>query len=263
MFGAAAAALAVADRADDVAGACLAAHYAALAHLTDPDHAKAHLAPALELAHRSADARLVTLVEAFDAVADLSAGRRPEARAAVVKLDHVASEDGYDSFLVHWAGWMAALAERDAAGARHWMGLQQDYLDRTGIVETWITSFSTALCDAVEGGDYRPTLSRARDLAGREGFDADPDCVLVLSYAEMCAGRFEVAAELLGTAMHERFNATAHYVLYVAVLDGVLRDELDAVTSAEAMARGRGRRAADALVEYDIVAPTVTRGGLD
>ena len=261
MFGAAASALELVDRADDAAGACLAAHYAALAHLTDPDHAKEQLAPALELAHQSADARLVTLIEAFYAVADLSAGRRPEARAAVTELDHLASEDGYEGFIIHWAGWMAALAERDAAGARHWMGLQQDYLDRTGIVETWITSFSTAMCDAVDSRDYRPTLARARALASREGFDADADCVLVLSYAEMCAGRFEEAAELLGTAMHERFNATAHYVLYRAVLDELLRLQLDAASSAEAMARGRARRAADALAEYGITPLTVVGDG--
>ena len=179
----------------------------------------------------------------------------------MTELDHVASEDGYDGFIVHWAGWMAALAERDAAGARHWMGLQQDYLDRTGIVETWITSFSTAMCDVVDGRDYRPTLARALDLASREGFDADADCVLVLSYAEMCAGRFEEAAELLGTAMHERFNATAHYVLYRAVLDELLRLQLDAASCAEAMARGRARRAADALAEYGITPLTVVGDG--
>ncbi len=141
------------------------------------------------------------------------------------------------------------------------MGLQQEYLDRTGIIETWITSFSTALCEVVDGHDYRPTLARTLDLAGREGFAADADCVLVLSYAEMCAGRFEVAAELLGTAMHERFNATAHYVLYRAVLDEVLRGQLDAASSAEAMARGRARRAEDALAEYGITPPAVVREG--
>ena len=104
------------------------------------------------------------------------------------------------------------------------MGLQQDYLDRTGIVETWLTSFSTAMCDVIDGGDVRTMLARTLALADREGYHADADCLLVLAYAEICAGRFEAAAELVGTAMHDRFNATAHYVLYRAVLDRLLRD---------------------------------------
>ena len=103
------------------------------------------------------------------------------------------------------------------------MGLQQEFLDRTGIVETWLTSFSTAMCDVIDGGDVRSILARTLALADREGYHADADCVLVIAYAEICAGRFEAAAELLGTAMHDRFNATALYVLYRAVLDRLLR----------------------------------------
>jgi hypothetical protein len=41
MFNAASAAEGLSDRTDDPAGACLAAHYRALAHLTDPDQAQA------------------------------------------------------------------------------------------------------------------------------------------------------------------------------------------------------------------------------
>ena len=101
----------------------------------------------------------------------------------------MASEDGYDRFILHWAGWMLGLAERDAAGARRWMSRQQDYLDRTGIVETWITSFSTAMCDVVEGGDVVSRLRHTLDLADREGYQAEADCVLVLAYAAICADR--------------------------------------------------------------------------
>ena len=68
------------------------------------------------------------------------------------------------------------------------MGLQQAYLDRTGIVETWITSFSTAMCDVIDGSDFRATLARTLALADREGYHADADCLLVLAYAELCTG---------------------------------------------------------------------------
>ena len=252
MFSAASSALGLVERSDDLTGACLASLYGALAHLTDPDHANRRLAVALDLAHRSGDPRLVTLAEAFLAVADLTGGRDDRVRAAVTRLDRMASDDGYDRFIVHWAGWMLGLAERDAMAARHWMSVQQDYLDRTGIVETWITSFSTAMCDVIDGGDVRTTLGRTLALADREGYQADADCVLVLAYAEMCADRFDAAAELIGTAVHSRFNATAHYVLYRAVLDRMLRQRLDDEVMDDAIARGRGRSAAEALAGYGI-----------
>src|SRR5690606_32507139 len=114
---------------------------------------------------------------------------------------------------------MLALAERDGVAAQHWMAVQQDFLDRTGIVEIWLSSLSRAMCDVIDGGDVRDRLARTLDLADREGYHADADCVLVLAYAEICASRFEAAAELIATALHGRFNATANYVLYRAVID--------------------------------------------
>ena len=249
--------------AGDPAGACVAAHYAALAHLTDPEHAKHRLGAALDLAHQSGDTRLITLIGAFFAVADLAAGQDDDVRAAVTRLDRVASDDGYDRFILHWAGWMLGLAERDVAVARRWMGLQQEFLDRTGIVETWLTSFSTAMCDVIDGGDVRSILGRTLALADREGFHADADCVLVIAYAEICAGRFEAAAELLGTAIHDRFNATALYVLYRAVLDRLLRAQLDAETMTAAMNRGRELTARTALFDYGIVRPAGFRALAD
>ena len=256
MFDAASSAEALIDRTVDPAGACLAAHYGALAHLTDPDQAKGRLTAALDLAHQSGDVRLVTLIEVFLAVADLAGGRHDRVRAAVSRLDRTASEDGYDRFILHWAGWMLGLAERDAVAARRWMSLQQDYLDRTGIIETWITSFSTAMCDVIDGSDVRTVLARTLALADREGYHADADCVLVLAYAEVCSGRSEAAAELIGTAIRSRFNATAHYVLYRAVLEPSLRRQLGAGDMTDAMMRGRARTAADALAEYGITRPT-------
>ena len=98
----------------------------------------------------------------------------------------------------------------------------------------------------------RTAARLALALADQEGYRADADCVLVLAYAELCAGRTAVAAELIGTAVHGRFNATAHYVLYLAVLDRPLRQQLDDATLAEAMARGRGRTAAQALADHGI-----------
>ncbi|HET6951762.1 MAG TPA: winged helix-turn-helix domain-containing protein [Acidimicrobiales bacterium] len=252
MFGAASAAGRLGGHVDDPAGACVASHYGALAHLTDTDRAREELAVPLELAHRSGDGRLVTLIGAFLAIADLSAGRVDDARTALTALERVASEDGYDRFIVHWAGWMVGLVELDAGAARRWMGGQQRYLDRTGIVETWITTFSTAMCDAIDGLDVRTVLARTLDLADREGYEADADCVLVLAYAALAAGRLEVAAELIGTAVQARFNSTAHHVVYRVVLDGPLRQRLDAGVMAEAMARGRARTPAEALAEAGI-----------
>jgi hypothetical protein len=108
------------------------------------------------------------------------------------------------------------------------------------------------MCDVVEGADPRPGLARTLALADREGYRADADCVLVLAYAELCAGRAEAAAELVGTAMHGRFNATAHYVLYRNVLDRSLCQQLDDPARAAALARGRGRSAEEALAAYGV-----------
>jgi predicted ATPase/DNA-binding winged helix-turn-helix (wHTH) protein len=248
-------------RTDDPAGACLAAFYAAVGHLTDPHQARHRLGPARDLARQSGDPRLTVMIGVFHAVADLAAGRHDEVRTAVTGLAATASADGYDRYLLHWAGWMLGLAEQDARGARYWMSRQQDYLDRTGIVETWITSFSTAMCDAVDGGDVRTALARTLALADREGYRADPDCLLVLAYAELCAGRFEAAAELMGAAVQGRFNATAHDVLYRTVLAGPLRRRLDPGRIAAAMQRGRARTPAEGLAAFGIGRDEVVRPG--
>ena len=47
------------------------------------------------------------------AVADLVAERVDEAAAAIDALDGAASDDGYDRYMLHWAGWMTGLAEHD------------------------------------------------------------------------------------------------------------------------------------------------------
>jgi hypothetical protein len=234
------------------------AHYWALARLTDPDSARPRFHRALELARRSGDTRLVTLVETFLSVADIGAGDDDHAREAHLRLAGQVSEDGYDNFILNWAGWMLGLAERDAGSARRWISRQQDYLDRTGIVETWITSFSTAMCDVAEGDDVVPQLRHTLDLADREGYQADADCVLVLAYAAICADRPREAAELVGTATHGRINATAHYALYSTVLDRALRRQLDAGALAGAAARGRERTPAEVLAGHGITRSVVS-----
>ena len=108
------------------------------------------------------------------------------------------------------------------------------------------------MCDVIDGGDARTRLAHTLALADREGYRADADCLLVVAYAETVAGRYEAAAELIGTAMHARFNATAHHVLYRAVLDRALRQHLDTGPMADAMARGRGRTPTDALADHGI-----------
>jgi predicted ATPase len=252
LFDAALAALALDEVADDRVAACLASHFASLVQVTDPDAARSSLTEALERAAAAGDARLVTLMESFLVVADIADGDLERAGLVLERLGRSVSEDGYDAFIVNWTGWMLALAERDAEQAWRWMTRQHDYLHRTGVVETWITSFSTALCEAVAGGDVAAMLIRSLRLADREGYDASGDCVLALAYAEVCADRFDAAAELVGTALHSRFNATAHYVLYRAVIDSCLRQHLDDDAVRQAMKRGRDRGAAQALAARGI-----------
>jgi hypothetical protein len=194
-------------------------------------------------------------MQTFLAVAEVVAGEYGSARRHVDALEADVSEDGYDCFILNWAGWLRGLAELDAPEARRWIARQHDYLDRTGIVETWITTFSTALVEVVEGADVRPRLDRALALADREGHDADADCLLALAYSEVCAQRFEAAAELIGTALQTGFNATAHFVLYRAVIDNALRRALAPDVLDGALARGRGRVAADAIASYGLTRP--------
>ena len=172
MFGGASSASALVERVDDPAAACIAAHYLALAYLTDVNRAPGPIGVALDLAHQAGDPRLVALVEAYLAVADLAAGRHGQAHSALARLDRSASEDGYDRFILNWAGWMLGLAERDGVAARRWMDRQHDFLDRSGIVETWLSTFSSAMCDVIDGGDVEATLGsgpRPRRLGGLPG----------------------------------------------------------------------------------------------
>lgn len=252
MDNAASAAQEVVGDAGDLLGACLAAIYRALGRLTDLDTVDPSLTTALDLARTAGEPRLVTLVQAFRTVADIAAGRRDHAHGLVTTLDQTASEDGYDRFIVYWAGWMLGLVERDATATERWMRAQEEFLERTGIVETWLSSFSAAMVQVIDGNDVREHLGRTLALADQEGYQAQADCVLVLAYAELCANRFATAAELMGTAVQGRFNTTAHYVLYRVVLDAELRQRLQPEEMSRAMTRGRGRTAAEALAAFGV-----------
>jgi hypothetical protein len=95
-------------------------------------------------------------------------------------------------------------------------------------------------------------MTRALALADREGYRAEADCALALSYSEACRGDALGAAELLGTAIASRFNATAHYTVYRVVVEPVVRSQLDAGTFADALDRGRLRPASQALAEHGV-----------
>jgi predicted ATPase/DNA-binding winged helix-turn-helix (wHTH) protein len=237
------------DDGSDAAASCIVAHYGGLMHLTDPAIARAEFAHVRSLAP---DSRLSTLMEVFRVVPDIAAGEADDVLSRVERLHGSVSEDGYDRFILHWVGWMNGLARRDAHEARRWMGLQIEFLGRTGIVETWITSLSEALSESVDGSDVRELLARALSLADREGYCAEADCALALAYSDACRGEATVAAELLGTAIGSRFNSTAHYVLHRVVVDPVVRHQLDPVAFAEARERGRRRSAGEALAARGI-----------
>jgi predicted ATPase len=239
---------------EDPAAACLASHFGSFARLTEPDDGRRRLTEALDRARQSGEPRLVSLTEAFIVVADIAVGDHDRAREVLGRLGQEVSEDGYDAFIVNWSGWMLGLAERDAEQAWRWMRRQHDYLDRTGVVETWVTTYSTALCEAAANQDIGSTLGRALALADREGYDASGDGALALAYAALCADRFEAAAELVGTALRSRFYGTAHYVLYRAVIHRCLRQHLDDTTMHAAMERGQEQTAERALAIQGIEA---------
>jgi hypothetical protein len=244
-----AAAAARVDDGTDPEATRVAAHYASLMHLTGDASARERLSDVLAMA---GETRLRNMMEAFLVAADLADGSAADIDARVERLRQEASADGYDRFILHWAAWMHGLVRGDAGFARRWMDLQQEFLDRTGIVETWITTFSSAMTDAVDGSDVREQLARALALADREGYRAEGDCALALAYSEACRGDGPAAAELLGTAVQSRFNSTAHYVLYRLVVEPVVRAAVPPAELGAALERGQRRSAAEALAQHGI-----------
>jgi predicted ATPase/DNA-binding winged helix-turn-helix (wHTH) protein len=237
------------DDGSDPDATCIVGHYGGLVRMTTPSEASERLHAVLP---RAADDRLRTLVSTFLAVTDLAANGPSDVGDRLEELREEASDDGYDAFILHWAGWMDGLLRRDGATASRWMNRQQEFLVRTGIVETWLTVLSDALTSSVDGADVSGRLGEALAAADREGYDVAADCALALAYSEACRGNAEIAAELLGTAIHSRFNATAHFLLHRVVVDPVVRRDLDTAAFDAAVARGERRDAGAVLREYGI-----------
>ena len=235
---------------DDLAGSCLVAHYWALSRLTDPDTARSSFHRALDLARQAGDARLVTLMEAFLTVADVRAGDHDQAREAQARLE-ARVRGRLRQLHPQWAGWMLGLAERmrPAPGA--------------GSVGSMTTSTAPAssrrgsprsrppCATWLEGADVVSRLRHTLDLADREGYQAEADCVLVLAYAAICADRPEEAAELVGNALHGRINATKHYAVQRGPRPGAAAPARGPALTAAA-ARGREHTPAEVLAVHGI-----------
>jgi predicted ATPase/DNA-binding CsgD family transcriptional regulator len=248
MISAAAEAAQLARGVDDVAAA-VAQQILTLQHLLDPRAADEALAAALAV---SPDERLSNLIRAFTIVAHAARPEGIDIDGRVRQLQHQCSADGYDRFILNWAGWLHGLALRDETRAERGIGDQYDYLHHTGLAETWLTSFSLALTRMIDGSSGRDQLGRALEIARREGYAIEGDCLLALAYSELCAGRAVAAAELLGLARTRRFNATAHHVLHAVVVDPLIRQALDRDELAAALQRGSMRSVLDALASHGI-----------
>jgi hypothetical protein len=233
----------------------LARHFVALQHLLDPARADEALAGVQAI---STDERLSTLLGAFAVVAH--AGRTPldELSRRVDDLERRCSDDGYERFILNWAMWLHGLALRDPYWARRGIDQQYEYLDATGLAETWLTSYSRALTEMIDGVSGRRPLAAALVIAHREGYRIEGDCLLALAYAEACRGEAATAAELLGLARTCGFNATAHHVLHGVVVDPIVRHTLTPAEYADATTRGKSRPVDATLVDYGIAAATIT-----
>jgi hypothetical protein len=170
----------------------------------------------------------------------------------VRELRERCSVDGYDRFILNWAIWLHGPALRDEARAQQGIGDQYEYLHWNGFAETWLNSYSAAVTNMIDGVPRPDRLGRSLEIARREGYAIEGDCVLALAYCELCGDRPELAAELLGLARARRFNATAHHVLHGVVVEPLIRRALGPSRYAAALERGRTRSARDVLASYGI-----------
>ncbi len=227
----------------------LARHFVALQHLLDPASADQALTDVQAI---SPDERFSNLLRAFAMVAH--AGRTPidELGRQVDELERRSSADGYERFILNWAMWLHGLALRDPYWAQRGIGQQYEYLGAAGLAETWLTSYSRAITEMIDGESGRLQLAHALDLAHREGYEIEGDCMLALAYSEACRGEPSIAAELLGLARTCGFNATAHHVLYGVVVDPIVRNQLEPAEYRQAIAHGKARSVEPTLLEYGI-----------
>jgi hypothetical protein len=233
----------------DTDAAALAQEVLMLQHLLDPAAADEALATALAA---SRDERLSNLIRAFTIVAHAARPDEHDLDGLVRQLRRRCSIDGYDRFILNWAIWLLGLARRDEALAQRAIADQYEYLHWNGFAETWLNSYSAALTNMIDGVPRPDQLGPSLEMARREGYSIEGDCVLALAYCELCGGRPELAAELLGSARASRFNATAHHVLHGVVVEPLIRRELDAARHAAAIERGRTRSARDVLASFGI-----------
>jgi predicted ATPase/DNA-binding CsgD family transcriptional regulator len=239
----------------DLAAGCdseaeaLARQFLMLQHLLDPAGADRAITEVLEI---SPDERLANLLHAFAMVAHAGRTSLADLDRQVTELDARCSADGYDRFILNWATWLHGLALRDPYWGQRGIGEQYEYLHTTGLAETWLTSFSRAVTEMIDGVSGRPQLAHALGIANREGYRIEGDCMLALAYSEACRGEPRIAAELLGLARTCRFNATAHHVLHGVVVEPILRNGLDAADYDDAIARGKTLSIDTTLDEYGI-----------
>jgi predicted ATPase/DNA-binding CsgD family transcriptional regulator len=239
----------------DLAAGCdseaeaLARQFLMLQHLLDPAGADRAITEVLEI---SPDERLANLLRAFAMVAHAGRTSLADLDRQVTELDARCSADGYDRFILNWATWLHGLALRDRYWGQRGIGEQYEYLHTTGLAETWLTSFSRAVTEMIDGVSGRPQLAHALGIANREGYRIEGDCMLALAYSEACRGEPRIAAELLGLARTCRFNATAHHVLHGVVVEPIVRNGLDAADYDDAIARGKTLSIDTTLDEYGI-----------
>jgi hypothetical protein len=233
----------------DAEAYALAQQYLMLQHLLDPARADQAITEVLEI---SPDDRLSNLLRAFAIVAHAGGTTLADLDQQVSELEYRCSADGYERFILNWAMWLHGLALRDPYWARRGISQQYEYLRATGLAETWLTSYSRAVTEMIDGVSGRLQLAHALGIANREGYRIEGDCMLALAYSEACRGEPGTAAELLGLARTCRFNATAHHVLHGVVVDPIVRNELEAADYSDAIARGRTHSVEATLHEYGI-----------
>jgi hypothetical protein len=240
----------------DAEAEALARQFLMLQHLLDPARVDRAISDVVAI---SPDERLSDLLRAYSIAAHAGRTTLADLDQQVTDLERTCSRDGYERFILNWAMWLQGLALRDGYWAQRGINQQYEYLHVTGLAETWLTSFSRAVTEMIDGVSGRDQLAHALGIANREGYRIEGDCMLALAYSEACRGEPGVAAELLGLARTCRFNSTAHHVLHGIVVDPIVRAELDDAEYSDALARGRTRSVDAVLGEYGIRPRTSVR----
>lgn len=240
MFTAAAEAVSRAATVDPAAHA-LALHFSALQHLVDREHVDQVLAEVRSIAPTP---RLTALIDAYSLVAHGGRLTVDDVDERVRSLDRACSPDGYERFIFNWAVWTHGLALLDRRLARQGIDGQYDYLHANGLAETWLTAYSLAVTQLLDDLGGCEQLAHALGIARREGYRIEGDCILALSYAEVCRDEPVLAAELLGLARTCGFNATANHVLRMIVVEPLVRrgfdhDDAGQAELRDAIERGR------------------------